>query len=251
MKKYVEEYYLPCYESDMNMIMTPYAFLDHAQEIANRSAEELGFGRNELMKNDCAWILSRMHVIFHQMPHWQDKISLKTWHKGMRSLFYMRDFSLHDYMGNLLVSATSSWLVLNLETRRISRSHELAERYAECIEEDAIEESAPKLMLPDDAKEKMELAKIHNVCYSDIDGNRHVNNVKYVVWAMDAIGMDITSKKSVKELKINFNHEIKPGDRVEIYKESRETENGLLFTVAGIVTGSTEKTPSFIAELLF
>ena len=63
--------------------------------------------------------------------------------------------------------------------------------------------------------------------------------------------MDVTAKKPVKDLKINFNHEIKPGDHVELYKESKETEEGLLFTVAGIVAGSTEKTPSFIAELLF
>ena len=246
MKKYTEEFIVPCYESDLNMIMTPNAFLDHAQEIAQRNAQELGFGRDDLIKNNTAWVLSRIHVKFHKLPHWRDEVNMKTWHKSTDTLYYFRDFTMHDNMGNLLASATTSWLVIDLESRRLTRSQELARKYEKCLPEDAIVEVAPKLKMPRDVEP--EEVYVHHVRYTDIDVNGHVNNVKYAVWSMDAVPYEIVSKRQVKDLKINFNHEAKLNDDVQIFRTMVETEDGgLLYTIEGRVQDKV----SFITELEF
>lgn len=246
LEKYSEIYQVPSYDTDITNTMTPVAFLNHAQEAANRNAETLGFGYDALRESNTAWILSRIHVDFHNMPIWRQTINLKSWHKGTFSLFYLRDFTVEDEDGNRLISATTSWLILNLESRRIVRDNALAQEYENCIKENAVEEPAPKIVVPKSTE--FHLAVEHKVVYSDIDTNGHVNNVRYVLWAMDAIDFDITSQRNLKELDINYNHEIKPGETVLIYiNKSFQEDGSIIYLVDGKVNGQS----SFIMRLKF
>ena len=81
-EKYNQKYTIACYEADANQLLKPTAMLDWMQEVAGRDATRLGFGYNDLIQNQTAWVLSRTHVRFHQYPKWRDIVHLKTWHKG-------------------------------------------------------------------------------------------------------------------------------------------------------------------------
>ena len=87
----------------------------------------------------------------------------------------------------------------------------------------------------------------HVVSYSDVDLNGHANNAMYLVWAMDAVGYALASSHPVKEVKINFNHETRPGDKVSIYGACREGESGMCH----YIEGETEGRSAFCVELSF
>ena len=57
---------------------------------------------------------------------WRDIVHLKTWHKGAFKVLYLRDFQLFDEAGEALASATTSWLIIDMNTRRMVRNPELA-----------------------------------------------------------------------------------------------------------------------------
>jgi acyl-ACP thioesterase len=215
-----------------------------AQEAAGQHAVHLGFGYDDLIKTNTAWILSRMHIQFVDIPKWRDEVTLTTWHKGLDRLFYLRDFILTDAEGNPKVKATTSWLVLNLETRRLVRDPELMED-GTVNHEDVIETPADKVQMPKDVEPVLALE--HVVAYSDVDMNAHANNAMYMQWAMDAVEYGLASSRSVKELTINFNHETKAGDKVMIYRAEVEKEDGIHVYVEGKV----EDVSSFTVELIF
>ena len=50
--------------------------------------------------------------------------------------------------------------------------------------------------------------------YSDIDFLGHTNNARYAVWSMDCLDYEDASTMFVKDVYINFNHEVRPGDTV-------------------------------------
>ena len=77
--------------------------------------------------------------------------------------------------------------------------------------------------------------------------HNELGEVKPLVWAMDAVGYDITSSRPLKEMKINFNRETRPGDEVTICKSCMETPDGLVFHIEGEAGGQS----AFSAELLF
>ena len=234
-KKYTEERVVSCYEADSNHNFRPTAMLDLMQEAAGRDASVLGFGYDEMISENTAWVLSRTRVCFHKCPKWRDSVVLKTWHKGANRIFYLRDFLLESPEGELLISATTSWLIIDLATRRMVRNTTLAENFDNSEMGDAIEEQAGKVMLPKGLEP--ELVHTHKVVWSDIDTNGHVNNVKYAVWALDAVDYDILKEKSLKEMLINYDTEVMRDQTVELYRVVAQEEESTVVYIVGKVEG--------------
>ena len=201
-----------------------------AQEAAGQHAVYLGFGYDDLIVSNTAWILSRLNIKFLDTPLWRDEITLTTWHKGLNRLFYIRDFVLTDKDGKERVKATTSWLVMNLENRRLVRDPKLVDMDGICTD-DAIETPADKVQMPKDVEAVYVMD--HRVSYSDVDTNGHTNNAMYMQWAMDTVEYEIASTRPVNEVTINFNHETKAGDIISLYRTSVEKEDGLHVFVEG------------------
>ena len=229
-KTFSKDYTITCYEADANKLMRPTAMLDIMQEAANVNATTLGFGYDEMISNNTAWVLSRINVKFINTPKWRDEVNLKTWHKGISKLFYLRDFILSDKEGNPMILATTSWLIIDMNTRRLVRNSDLA---LSDTAMDAIATPADKVVIPVDIEP--ELIRKHPVTWSEIDTNGHVNNVKYVVWAIDAVEQETIKEKPLKELLVNYDAEVMPGDLVKIYRMKQVTDEETAYYIIGKV----------------
>ena len=246
-KIYRQEIKIPCYDTDASQLLKPVSFMNYAQELANCHASELGFGYDDMIRTRTAWVLSRMHVKFTGLPKWRDIVNLRTWHKGPERLFYIRDFRMTDREDRQeLIAATTSWLVVNIDTRHLTRDALLDE--SSVCREDALSPSCGKIRVPEDSGRR--LAGTHKVSYSDVDMNGHANNAMYLVWAMDAVERETTFNKTLKEVKINFNHETRPGDEVGLYLSCLEQDGEERYWVEGRVAGN-DGPASFIVEMLF
>ena len=243
MIRYIENITIPCYDTDAFWRLKPASFMNFAQEAAGRHAVYLGFGYDDLIKSNTAWILSRVHVEFIDTPKWREDITLTTWHKGLNRLFFLRDFILTDGQGRARVKATTSWLVLNLQTRRLVRDPKLIEEGTVCTD-NVTEAPADKVVMPKDIEP--EFVMEHKVAYSDIDTNGHTNNAMYMQWAMDALDYELASSRPVKEFTINFNHETKAGETVSIYRTIVEKGDDLYVYVEGRLPEAS----SFIVEIV-
>ena len=244
MIKYTKDLTIQCYETDASWRLKPASFMNLAQEAAGNHAVYLGFGYDDLIISNTAWILSRVHVEFIDTPKWREDITLTTWHKGLNRLFFLRDFVLTDRNGRERVKATTSWLVLDLATRRLVRDPKLMEEGTVCTD-NAIETPADKVHMPKDVESVHVMD--HTVAYSDVDMNGHANNAMYMQWAMDAVDYDIASSRGVREFTINFNHEIKPGSIVSLFKT--RVEDGECLHV--FVEGKVEDQSAFTVEIIF
>lgn len=244
MIKHIQKFTIPCYNTDASWRLKPAAFMDLAQEAAGLHAVYLGFGYDDLIKTNTAWILSRVNVKFIDTPLWREDVTLTTWHKGFNRLFFLRDFVMTDKEGRERVKATTSWLVLNLETRSMVRDPELVEEGTVCSE-NAIENQADKVRMPRDVEAVPVYSRV--VGYSDVDMLGHANNAMYMQWAMDAVDYELASDKPVKEFTINFNHEIKAGEKVTLYRACVQKEDALHV----FIEGKTETASSFCVEIIF
>ena len=237
--KFCQDICLPCYCTDASFYLKPASFMDMAQEIAYWAAQELGFGYDDLHVHHTAWVLSRMHFHFENPPRWRDQVTLYTWHKGASGLFFLRDFHLRDPQGGTLVTATSSWVVIDERTRRLVRPEELDDLLdvEEGSVDSAIGEPAPKVALPRGAEP--EPAGEHTVAYSDVDIIGHTNNARYMVWAMDCIDYETASARRVRDVYVNFNKETTPGTTVQLFRLRTEEEGALVWYVEGRVDGKS------------
>lgn len=242
--KYCKHAHITCYRADHRDLLRPDAFLDMAQQIAVEGADSLHFGDDQLKERGCVWVLARQHVVFDRPMHFKERGRLVTWHRGIQGLFFVRDYMLLDGAGNPAVRSTSSWVVMNYLERRAVRADFLSEIVSTEPQspDSAIEALAEKVNYP----RNLELEKVasHVVRYSDVDHNEHANNVKYTVWAMDALPEELVYNHRVKELTINFNKEARPGDVVDLY-HLQEADG------SHIIEGRTGEHQVFIERLRF
>ncbi|MEN6569702.1 MAG: acyl-ACP thioesterase domain-containing protein [Rikenellaceae bacterium] len=237
MKIYSEKYLVKSYETDMNASLKLFTFMNYAQEIAGQHANLLGFGYDTLIKEGFVWVLSRMHIIFKDIPKWKDNITMYTWHKGGDRLFWYRDFVVNNEDEEAVIKATSSWVIINIETRKMHKIELLG--HPDTIHlKDAITEHAEKIITP----HEMEYVHTKKVSYSDVDINKHTNNAKYVEWAIDSLDPEFYSSIQVSDMIINFNLETRLNDQVEIY---RHISNNNV-----IIEGKKEKNSIFTIKMI-
>lgn len=214
MNNCIEKFRVKSYEVDHNGFFKPFSFLNHAQEMANVHAQSLGFGYDNLIASGVVWVLSRMHVKFDRLPLWKEELSMETWHKGNDRLFGFRDYSVIDKREIEIISATSSWLIIDYKTRKLQRIETLiGNEFKGALDKHAIEEPAYKIVIPS----QMRQCGNKIVSISDIDINHHTNNARYLEWAMDSIDPQISKKAQIKELWMNFNNESLLGEKIELY----------------------------------
>ena len=245
--KFCQDLRIPCYDTDASFRLKPASFMDMAQEIAYWAAQALGFGYDDLQRHHTAWVLSRMHFRFEDAPRWRDPVVLKTWHKGADGLFFLRDFHLLSPEGKSLVRATSSWLVMDMESRRLVRGGDVLELVESDtrVLEDSIAEPAPKIMIPKDLER--EERGSHQVAYSDVDIIGHTNNARYIVWAFDLLDPALTSSRRVKDVYINFNKETRPGETVQLQSAVTRDGDDIICYVEGLSEGKS----AFVAQIVF
>ena len=109
----------------------------------------------------------------------------------------------------------------------------------------AIEEPADKIVFPDNVEPQ--LAATHKVVWSDIDTMAHVNNVRYVCWALDAVSRSILQDNPLKEIIVNYDAEVLLGEEVQLYRIMQPTNEGLIVYIQGRV----EDKPKFCVKMVF
>ena len=221
-KIYREASTVKWHHGDIRQELKPYSFMNMMQEAAGKHANLMNFGYDALQESNQIWVLSRIKVRFEQFPKWGDNVTIETWHKGMQSLFGLRDFILHAEDGSNAVVATSSWLIMNAKTRRIERGNvfnSTSEILNDGNKTNAIETPCDRLKTQPD----MEFVREHVVKYSDIDNLMHTNNAKYAEWITDSINFELIKTHRIKEFQINYNSETLLGDKIEIWAKEIET----------------------------
>jgi medium-chain acyl-[acyl-carrier-protein] hydrolase len=90
--QFEKEYTVHVYETGPDGRLNIYSLFNYMQDIASENAIMLGFGRDDLLKNNHFWVLSRMYAEITEWPRWEEKIIVKTWPNGTDKLFAMRNY---------------------------------------------------------------------------------------------------------------------------------------------------------------
>ena len=244
LSKYVKKYQVTVNDADFTKKLKLSAAFNYFQEIASLHADNLGIGFNEIgPKYNVTWVLTRMKVEILKYPIWDQEIVVETWPQIPKRFHFERDFYIKDLNNNILVKATSMWVLIDINTRELRSSDIIAINYPEIITERAIESNLGKIR-PTGEKE---LIYKRIIGCSDIDMNEHLNNSKYVDFIMDCFSMDTLRKYHPCSIQVNYVNESLAGDEISLYKYVDNTETGKVY-----VEGVDEKTNSqkFISEIV-
>ena len=217
---YFKKHTIKLYELDATGKLSATALAHHIQENAAEHARRMKIGFNELQKNNHIWLLSRLHLKIFDFPIIDSEIETETWVKDYDKLFSYRDFHF-KIDEKIFAAANTAWLIVDSVKKQIvpvenyvSKSFKLTNR---CI----LQEPIKKLK---GVGELAEYVFEHKVRYSSLDINFHVNNVSYLFWYIDYLPNDI-ALNPITELTVNYLHELKLNQKVNIYYIIKEYDN--------------------------
>jgi acyl-ACP thioesterase len=213
-QKLEKEYPVHVYETGPDGRLNLHSLFDYFQDIASDHAVLLGFGRDDLMKKNHFWVLSRIYAEISVWPSWGESISVKTWTRGTDRLFALRDFEVRYPEGRSIARATSSWLIIDRDTKRIQRpENNLSLLNSELTDEKALPRNAMKL--EPDSENGRSTPPFH-VSISDLDINLHTNNARYLKWVTDSYDLDFILNNVPLSAEINYLAESRFNDNIAI-----------------------------------
>jgi medium-chain acyl-[acyl-carrier-protein] hydrolase len=209
---------VPYWNVDREQLLLLRGVFEFFQEAAIKHADLFDTGAKAMVTRGESWMLNRMAAVIHRYPRYEEVVRVVTWSTGIRTCKGFRDFRL--YCGDELVaSASSLWLYVNLRTKSIARvPPEIAATFPS-RPDDLFRPELDKLkLMPPTATAAGHAISVR---YSDVDGNGHVNNVAYFDYLQSALARSGHSPRP-HQLEIQFLKEILPAtETVSVALEAR------------------------------
>ena len=190
----------------------------------------LGCGREELVKKNIVWVLSRSELHMDRYPSVSEKITVHTFPTPTRICFFPRYYIFTDTRGEMVGKAGTLWLLLDLNTRRMLPPGDIGK-----LIPDNKDLSVP-MNLPATVGNLQgeEFVTTCHPVYTDIDVNGHVNNTRYADWLCNTLGIELMTAFEPERIVLNYNHEVLPDHTVTL----RRILKGSEYRLSGIVIDS-------------
>lgn len=207
------------------------------QDVATAHVEELGLGKDKVIDKGMYWVITRYSVSINKLPKYLENIVVKTYPGNDMKFIFPRYFKVENESGEVLITASSTWVILNKLTHKIVL-HPFNNFHVSPVHL-IDEEPLPGKVAFIESNNVME-RRVH---FTDLDLNCHLNNTKYIDYIIDMHDLDFYCKKEIKHLTINFDREIKMDEKVMLSEQYlNDTE---------IVIGQVNGENAFSAEVLY
>lgn len=211
---YQEKFRIRTFEIDNKKVATLPAIVELMQEAAMQNVTEIDLSVEDLEEHKISWVLMRKNMTVHRLPTLGEKINILTYPAGFEKFFTYRDYKIFAENGDLLCASASTWLLMNTDTRRMTRIPVFI-RDLEAKMKENIKLGLPRPSLKLDFKfEKADFTKKFTVNYFDLDFNLHLSNVTYLKWMLEAIPNDFLLENSIKNIDILYRAECRLGEKV-------------------------------------
>ena len=199
------------HEVDIHWRITLPSLIGLMQEAAGKSAKNLGASISDLHAKGTTWVMTRMKLDLTQYPIYEEDFAVETWPSGSERAFVYRDYRLYNDQKQLIGKATSTWLVLDIHTRRMTRVSEFLHPLTQVpVDFTPLPRATGKLVMPEEILNTVRFS----VRWHDLDPNRHVNNTLYVQWALEALPESILANSCVSEIDVIIRAEGNFGDTI-------------------------------------
>ena len=212
LKIYREEITLRSAACDSEGVWRTSAILSALQDAAGAHADALGCGRSLIVQENIVWVLSRLELQMQRYPAAGETVEIETFPLPNRRWFFPRSFVLRDENGAQIGCASTLWVLMDINTRKMAAPGAVIERLP-----DNSDLVAPLAAPGAPARVDGETSTFSRLpAYTDLDVNGHVNNTRYADWLCDALGIEIMRENCLRDLRINFAAEILPGQEMTL-----------------------------------
>ncbi len=197
-------------DTDEQMRLKPSVFFEYLEDIAAKNADALDFGYENIYSQNLGWFLLKYTIEIINYPQKLPFIKVETASRGANNHFAYRDFYFYDNNDILIGKAASTWALMDLKNKSMLNPKEtLGEKIWDFVKKE--DDLKYNKIMPVTTPEH---EKTFEIRYDDIDVNRHVNNAKYIIWALETLPAEFLRANTIKHIDIQYKKDITYGNEI-------------------------------------
>ena len=165
------------------------------------------------------WVFVRNRIEMPQQLAWMDEYTATSYISSFSKIRLYIDTVLQKADGSIALKSRLELCAVDLETGKIRKSETVG-----VGEKTPAEEPVFEIAYTREKPVRRELVDEITVRSADIDYCHHTNNVAYVRYFVDQIGVDDLIERPVKAIEVQYAAQTHEGDRLMVYRCSSENE---------------------------
>jgi medium-chain acyl-[acyl-carrier-protein] hydrolase len=214
---HVETYRVRGYDVDLHKKAGIPAIIQMMHDAAMEHVLKLGLSAVELDPLGLGWVLVRQQLQVYRQPALGATVTVETRPTGRDRAFAYRDFYLYDSEGTVLATATTTWLLMDIHTRRIARYPDFINVW---LDKSQTPHFLPRPTGDFPVVKNPLVEKSFQVNWHDLDFNRHLTNFYYQKWMLETTPVEILENYRLEAYSIQFKGEGLLGDTLQVYSEA-------------------------------
>lgn len=196
------------YDVDRNGKAKISSLMRYFQQIARENLDNDGMTYEFLRENEIVFVLTKYKIKVLNRINSDTEYLFKTAPCEIRGVSFIRDFVIEDLNNNVVAEASSTWIIINFNTRSILRPNKLPIQIPSC---DRLVGFTPERVRTNVLEGESEFKKMNDynskVSFSMLDQNNHLNNCNYADILIDGLFENQIELPDTYEMEMSFDHE--------------------------------------------
>jgi medium-chain acyl-[acyl-carrier-protein] hydrolase len=201
-------------EIDVNGNVAFPNIINYFQETAWLHVIDLEITGEKLLEYDLMWVLNRMKIEVFEYPKLHETVTVKTFPSGFDKFFFYRDLYLYNAENKIIAQATSTWLLVDVNKRKLSPVPDFMKAKVQEINIELgrlpIAKGKIKPIKAADFQSKV------TVKWFDLDTNNHANQTHYFKWILESLPNIVHEKQQIKSVDIILKSEAMLNDTLTV-----------------------------------
>ena len=237
---YEDWYTIRTHEIDFHKVLTIPSLMMLMQEASMHNALNLKISIWDEGMDNLSWVLLRKVISVKRLPTLGDRVKVITYPAGFERIFAYRDFWVYDEDENEIAHASSTWTLLDLVNRKVSR---IPQRILDLGIPD-VGHRLPKPPIKIPVPNQYNEAYTYKIRHYDLDWNHHVNNIVLSKLMLQAVSEVTYETKRLTKYSFQIKAEcyqnevvtigLKPGEEGLFYHELQGNDGRI------VAIGTTE-----------
>ena len=217
-----------CYRQRFPLRYTDFDFKDELslssllaiiQESATGSADELGFGYEDLKPHNFGFLVVNTYGEIFRQPSFGETLTVETWPLPPRHVFFERDYRVLGGDGTPVAAAASRWCLVDLASFSLLTGDALGDADRNCPYNPEKSITVPNWKVPrmEQPAEVYRMTARQSLC----DHYLHVNNTRYADLFLDCLPMQALEGRTLKTFHISYARQAKEGSELSLFAEDR------------------------------
>ena len=222
-----KNYELRYFEMNKFGVASPTTILTLLEETAAEHCHNIDHCLYSLERQNIGWVLVSGTIDMVRYPKYKENIVIRTWISKYTLVKGYRENIILDDSGNIIGKAKGVWVFYDIEQRKpvpiidqIKTKWGINAHISKEVDKNTIK------ILQDNHHEVE-----YDIYKSDVDSNKHVNNIRYLHWLVESLPDDIVDNCMLKRLNARFFSEGRLGEKIRVYKNNDTEHNAFLHTM--------------------